>query len=1029
MKGRALTLNRTSGPGLSILLSGLVASSTAAQVQWRFPDATAFDPVGAAGTDPIEAIRGNAGRHVAIQLARAPRVSDRALLAGAGISLGAPLGGGAFFASVREDVGRSLVPAIGSLIRNVQPIDPDWKLHPAFAAADESAWTIVGSSTGASGKDEPVVIVYVLLHADERFDVDAAASINKYGGKLHGVMSSVPGLVIEIPRSAARALAGEDFVQWIEPALPLLSPTNAECRALARANQAQAAPYNLNGAGITAFVFDGGAVRTSHQDLAGRASIIDASGIIDHATHVAGTIAGTGAASGGNNRGMAPGASILSAAVSISQSGWLYTNPTDVETDYTNAIAQGADIANNSIGTNVNGNGFPCSWHGDYGVTDGVIDAIVRGSQSVSGGAPFRIVWAAGNERGGRCDTGGFRTIGPPAGAKNHISVGAVNANDDSMTTFSGWGPTDDGRLKPDLCAPGCQNGGDGGVTSCGSGSNTSYTTLCGTSMACPTTTGIAALLMQDWSAQYPGQPWPRNSTLKVVLAQSAVDLGNLGPDYRYGYGSIRADAAVDLLRSGAFTERSLDQDFVDYYTLIVAPGSSSLVITAAWDDAPGTPNVIPSLVNDLDVRVYGPGGKRHYPWTLTPNAPNSPAVRTAEDHLNNIEQVRVDAPVAGEWIIEVHGTAVPHGPQPYSIIASDSTLTFTGSVSIQAEPVTLAPDFVDPGVATPTAIRVLVDNDTLLPGSPALHFRTDDGAFTTIPMIDAGDGVYEAALPAFACGDLPEYYFSVTGEVLGTFLIPNQGATAPYSALIGSRLGSVFDMESADGWTAGASGDTAHFGQWERGSPQLTIAQPGEDHTPNPGVNCWVTGRLAGTSADTHDVDGGRTTLLSPVLDLSAADPSMRLGYWRWYSNSTGAAPNLDTFLVDISADGGTSWTNFEIVGPGGPGTSGGWIYHEARIADFVPLTSAVRVRFVASDTGSTSTVEAAIDDVALYWVECEDACAADFDESGVADVPDIFAFLTAWFAGLPAAEFDGTEGITVPDIFAYLSVWFAGC
>lgn len=1028
-KGRPLTLNRTSGPGLSLLVSGLIASSAAAQVQWRSPAAPAFGLAGEPDFKPGDATKASAGRHVAIQLTRPPRASDRSLLASAGITLGAPLGGNAFFARVSADAGGSISPAVDALIRHLQPIDPNWKLHPAFAAQDESAWTVVGSTAGAAGRAEPIVIVYALFHADERFDARAAASIDKLGGKVHGVMSTVPGVVLEIPRAAARALANEDFVQWIEPALPLLSPTNAENRALTHANQVQAAPYSLNGAGVTAFVFDGGAVRTTHQDLAGRAAIIDGSGVIDHATHVAGTIAGTGAASGGNNRGMAPGASILSATVSISQSGWLYTNPTDIEADYTNAISQGADIANNSIGTNVNGNGFPCSWHGDYGVTDGVIDAIVRGSQAVSGGAPFRIVWAAGNERGGRCDTGGYRTIGPPAGAKNHLSVGAVNANDDSMTAFSGWGPTDDGRLKPDFCAPGCQNGGDAGVTSCGAGSNTSYTNMCGTSMACPTTTGIGALLMQDWSNLRPGQPWPRNSTMKVILAQSAVDLGNAGPDYRYGYGSIRADAAVDLLRTGAVVERSLDQDFVDYYTLTVAPGTASLTVTAAWDDAPGTPNVIPSLINDLDIRVYGPGGERHYPWTLTPNAPNNPAVRTGEDHLNNIEQVRADAPAAGQWTIEVHGTAVPQGPQPYSIVSSESSFGFTGSVSIQTEPVTLAPEFISPGVPTPTAIRVLISNDTLLPGSPSLHYRADGGSFTTVPMADMGDGLYEASLPAFACGDLPEYYFSISGELLGTFLIPPLGAAAPYSAFVGSRLGSVFDMETAAGWSAGASGDTAHFGQWERGIPQLTLAQPGADHTQDPGVNCWITGRLAGTNADTHDVDGGRTTLLSPVLDLSAADPSMRLGYWRWYSNSTGAAPNLDTFVVDISSDGGSTWTNFEIVGPGGPGTSGGWMYHEARVADFVPLTATVRVRFVASDIGSTSTVEAAIDDVALYWIECDDTCAADFDGSGSADVPDIFAFLAAWFAGLPAAEFDGAEGISVPDIFAYLSIWFAGC
>ena len=263
---------------------------------------------------------------------------------------------------------------------------------------------------------------------------------------------------------------------------------------------------------------------------------------------------------------------------------------------------------NNSIGSNVEANGFDCAWQGDYGVTDALIDAIVGGTL----GAPFRVVWAGGNERSGsRCDVEGFGdyySIAPPSGAKNHITVGALNSNDDSMTTFSSWGPTDDGRLKPDICAPGCQSDGDFGVT---------FLQLQRRHQLCldvrhlnglPRPCAVSsALVLQDFESQFPGQPLPRNSTLKALWTQTAVDLGNPGPDYQFGYGSVRTQASVDLLRSAHVVEAFATQDSRDVRTVDVAPGTAELKVTLAWDDQPATPNVATALVNDLDLWVSAP--------------------------------------------------------------------------------------------------------------------------------------------------------------------------------------------------------------------------------------------------------------------------------------------------------------------------------------------------------------------------------------------------------------------------------------
>jgi hypothetical protein len=178
-----------------------------------------------------------------------------------------------------------------------------------------------------------------------------------------------------------------------------------------------------------------------------------------------------------------------------------------------------------------------------------------------------------------------------------------------------------------------------------------------------------------------------------------------------------------------------------------------------------------------------------------------------------------------------------------------------------------------------------------------------------------------------------------------------------------------AFDFEAGgeEGWGLG-SPDDASTGAWTRVDPRGTAAQPEDDHTSGGGnTRCWVTGQgSAGGSLGENDVDGGHTSLLSPAFDLTGR-AGARLEYWLWYSNQTGAAPNADIFEVDLSDDGGASWTNARTVGPSGSDTNGGWIFDSLVIEDHVALTTQLRVRFTASDLGSGSIVEAAIDDVRL--------------------------------------------------------------
>lgn len=636
-------------------------------------------------------------RHVLLTLDGPADSAARAALERAGVTLLSPLGGTTYFAAILPGADSAAAVAVG--VSSVGAIDPSRKMHADIAAGLVRSWTVIGPPPAKLGalldsgmvtldelrqaQADPVVACVVMFHRDADLAGESARLARAFDAQVRSRIVSVNAVVIHARASQLRAMAGDDAVMWVEPPLPALDDLNAENRALTGVNTVNAPPYGLDGTGVTVMVYDGGQV-FAHGDLSGRLTIgpSDTAGISNHATHVAGTIGGSGAGNP-NHRGMAPGVEVVSYGLEQAgglQQGFLYTDPCDIETDYTEAISVlNADIANNSIGTNTEPNGYPCEWQGNYGVTCALIDAIARGST----GDPFRIIWAAGNERqGSRCNVEGygqFYSTAPPAGAKNHIAVGSVDSNTDLTSSFSSWGPVDDGRLKPDISAPGCQVGGDNGVTSLSSSGG--YTTMCGTSMASPTVAGISALILEQWRLSFPGADDPRNCTLKALLANTAQDRGNTGPDYQYGYGSVRADKAVDAVIGENVIEAGVGQGDTYRFVVVIGPDDTELRVTVAWDDAPGTPNVNPVLVNDLDIRVLTPGGQLHQPWTLNPTSPTAPAVRTVRDGLNNIEQVVIDNPAPGGYTVEVTGVNIADGgEQPFGAVSNGFLVNCTSA-------------------------------------------------------------------------------------------------------------------------------------------------------------------------------------------------------------------------------------------------------------------------------------------------------------------------------------------------------------
>jgi len=282
------------------------------------------------------------------------------------------------------------------------------------------------------------------------------------------------------------------------------------------------------------------------------------------------------------------------------------------------------------------------------------------------------------------------------------------------------------------------------------------------------------------------------------------------------------------------------------------------------------------------------------------------------------------------------------------------------------------APSALDPdGDSVPVTISESAPGD-LMAGSEALYLDTGSG-FSSVPLVNLGSGNYDAIFPPTTCGTQIQWYIEAVDKDGAIYRDPGTAPLASHLSLSAEQINIVVDhdMETNQGWSAGAAGDTATTGIWTRVDPVGTAAQPEDDHTPG-GLDCWVTGQGSpGGSVGDNDVDNGTTTLLSPVLDLTAY-PDPHIGYWRWYSNNQGSSPGADTFRIAISANGGSTWTQVEQVGPNGPETVGGWLYHEFRVSDFVAPGSQVRMRFVADDAGSGSIVEAGVDDFQVLDVIC---------------------------------------------------------
>ncbi|QJE94254.1 MBG domain-containing protein [Luteolibacter luteus] len=504
------------------------------------------------------------------------------------------------------------------------------------------------------------------------------------------------------------------------------STHNANAAISTAANLTRTA-FAVDGDGLTIGLWDGGSARATHQEFGGRVVAMDGAASVDHATHVAGTLAAAGVVA--NAKGMAP-------AITVDSYDW---NNDVSEMTSRGASAPGQEgkiyLSNHSYGFisgwNYVDDGIRVwEWNGNGTTSTGTeqdfgrYSTYARDQDALAFAAPYYSIFrSAGNERvdnpgpgenvslapasaqvvsydpalhpaGDGDYHGGFETIGFESLAKNVITIGSVT---DAVTggtrdvakanssTFSSWGPTDDGRIKPDLVA-----NGDALYSSL-NGSNTSYGTYSGTSMATPNAAGSAALLIELYGRLFPGQAM-RASTLKGLLIHSADDRGNPGPDYKFGWGLVNAKAAADLINDHSanplrkhVTESSLGSSIASRTESIVWDGVSPIVATLCWTDPAGSSTSTSDLrtarlVNNLDLKITGPGGAEYLPYVMPfvgdwSEASMDSAATTGVNHTDNVEQVRIASPgVAGTYQVTVSfsGT-LTNAAQNYSLLISGS--------------------------------------------------------------------------------------------------------------------------------------------------------------------------------------------------------------------------------------------------------------------------------------------------------------------------------------------------------------------
>lgn len=429
---------------------------------------------------------------------------------------------------------------------------------------------------------------------------------------------------------------------------------------------------SLEGEGMIVGVWEvGGISRVTHQEysVGGQSRLIiqdGSSNVTFHSTHVTGTIAASGV--NPEAKGMAPKSTI-----------WNYS-AAGVESEIVQAIFQSNMLlSNHSYGVPIiQENGpLPPQAIGSY-------NNAARAWDLIANNHPFHLaVFSAGNNGE---DTNpdpllaGYDKLTGEKNSKNNLvvaNVASVTYFGDlvisNLNTSSSQGPSDDGRIKPDI-------GGMGsGIFSTAQSADNSYGTASGTSMAAPQVSGSLLLLQELFHDQY--DEYMKSSTLKALALNTASDAGNVGPDALYGWGILNSEKAANVILDRPEGKSNLElitlADGETFSFQVTAKGGEDVKAMIVWNDPAGTAinNVVnsptPALVNDLDLRVKI-GSEEFFPWKLQLSDVSAPAIK-GDNIVDNVEQVIVGSPSEDDvYTIEItHKGTLVGGEQEVSIVVT----------------------------------------------------------------------------------------------------------------------------------------------------------------------------------------------------------------------------------------------------------------------------------------------------------------------------------------------------------------------
>ena len=516
-----------------------------------------------------------------------------------------------------------------NLVRSVQNIQPDWRISENLYLNNIPSWAIKPNN-----QLELVLVPAPFLTQDQ-----VVKLLDLCGVRMEILRFRGKYVDVTVAKDDIDKLSHLQFLTFIHPGEEPGEPENDRSRTASKVsmlNNRYGIPTNFDGSGVIISLGDDGDIGP-HIDYAGRLTSVAGASNGDHGDHVAGTIFGAGNRNP-EGMGMAPGAEML-----------YYSYPGNLNNAAQDYNAVGIRITSSSYSNGCNA-GYT-TFARDIDLTSFLNPKLIH-------------VFSAGNNGTQDCNYGAGATWGNITGGhklgKNAIAVANLT-HEDILASSSSRGPASDGRIKPDV--------GTVGTSVFSTTDPNNYNTKTGTSMSCPGVSGSLAIIYQAYKESH-SQEEPDGGLAKAHLMNTADDLGNAGPDFRFGFGKINVPRAIQAIQNNWDLTDSIATGQTKNHTITVPANTAEVRVMLYWTDPPGSVSSARALVNDLNISTSN-NNQTYLPWVLdpTPNPTNlnSPALR-AVDSLNNVEQVTILNPV-GNVNVTVSGIVPMGSPQKYFIV------------------------------------------------------------------------------------------------------------------------------------------------------------------------------------------------------------------------------------------------------------------------------------------------------------------------------------------------------------------------